>query len=127
MNTLAHGRWRRHTDEQIGLIDSEGEPAYVSPSPFNAPRLSNFRTRARKPSTHTADMPGIPIDEQEVVMICRRHFASFENLQVAAAHYGLTDGRLSQIQNGIAVGCPRVLGALGIKRYRGGEYRRVAA
>lgn len=78
----------------------------------------------QQPEPEIIRTPGAELTEAEVVRICRAHFATFENLEAAAAHYGLTDGRLSQIQSGIYVGCPRVQLPLGIKRERGtGVYR----
>lgn len=69
--------------------------------------------------------PGAILAESEVVAICREHFATFDCLATAAAHYGLSAGRISQIQTGKDVGCPRVLSALGIRRERGGVFRRI--
>lgn len=88
------------------------------------PELEPEPERDSKPIQTSTEQVADPIlTEAEVVALCRAHFATFGGLSAAAAHYGLTDGRLAQIQCGIYVGCPRILLALGIKRERGGVYR----
>lgn len=81
----------------------------------------------RRPKPEVVQALGPVLSEQEVVRVCRAHFATFANLTEAAEHYGLTDGRLSQIQNGLYVSCPRVQNALGIKRDRSGVYRWISS
>lgn len=86
--------------------------------------LEPERKPERKPrAAAPVEATGPILTEAEVIAICRAHFATFANLTVAAEHYGLTDGRLSQIQTGVFVSCPRVQNALGIKRDRSGVYR----
>lgn len=126
---VAFGKWRRHSDEALGLINPEGEPSYAPPSPFNGPRLS-FQGLSRRRSIARVQVPNVVatepvLSEAEVVTICREHFAQLGGLVAAAAHYGLSQGRLSQIQTGIYVSCPRVQSALGI-HHKSGVYRRIA-
>jgi hypothetical protein len=123
---FARRRLRRHTDVQLKLVTPNGDPCFVTPNPFNRPCVPAVRINAYR--NHSADLEatGEVISEAEVVNICREHFAAFGSLQAAGDHYGLTDGRLSQIQTGIHVSCPRVLKALGIQ-HRSGVYRRISA
>jgi hypothetical protein len=106
---LIHRPWRTHTDEQLGIVE-EQERAPVAPRQAAAP------APAKPPSDTLTTM--------EVADLCRAHFKTFGNLQAAADHYGLADGRLSQIQTGLDVSCPRVLKVLGIVRERSGTFRR---
>ncbi len=102
--------WRSHTDEELGITEDQ-DMTTAAPIPV--------RQHAEwKPSGDTLTIA-------EVADICRAHFSTFGNLQAAAEHYGLSDGRMSQIQTGIDVRCPRVLKALGIVRSRDGVFRRV--
>lgn len=95
--------WRNHTNEELGIG-----------VPVRAPKSAPWRI----------EYPD-EISEADVIQQCKDHFATFGSIEAAAAHYGLSSARLYQITGGIAVGCPRVLGALGIKRERGGIYRRI--
>jgi hypothetical protein len=124
---LARRRWRRHTDEQLGLVSLDGEPCYAPPGQFSPPRISAERMHAHENTPAVIEPTGDVISEAAVVGICRAHFATFTNLQEAADYYGLTNGRLSQIQTGIYVSCPRILKALDIKRDRDGLYRRITS
>lgn len=123
---LARRRWRRHTDEGLRIISLDGQPCYALPNPFIRPRVSEACLATNRNRPVELLPTGEIISEADVVSLCRAHFATFSNLQEAGDYYGLTDGRLSQIQNGIHVSCPRILTALGIKRCRGGDYRRMA-
>ena len=137
---LKHRPWRTHTDEELGLtpecddgeaVDLTGLPEdlirQLSPELQKQAGLTPAAGPANKPSaTNEPLVLGETLTEAEVVAICRAHFATFDSLQAAADHYGLTDGRLSQIQTGIYVSCPRILRALGIHHKRG-VYRRIVS
>lgn len=122
---MKHFSLRSHTNEQLGIVSADGEPCYLPPNPFNWPIGRGTSARLVRLAAAECEQLGEILPEAEVVAICREHFKTFGTLQDAARHYGLTDGRLSQIQNGIYVSCPRILKALGINYRRGGVYRRV--
>ena len=108
--------WRTHSNKEL-----MAEGVVGGPMPAHAVPVGQGAVQV------AADPAWDTLAEAEVVALCRAHFATFGDLVAAAEHYGLTDGRLSQIQCGIHVGCPRILQALGIKRERGGVYRRIPA
>jgi len=113
---LKHRPWRRHTDEQLGLTPEcdDGETVDLA---------GLIPAKAAAPAP--VSPPGVILSKTEVADICRAHFKTFGSVEVAAKHYGLSGGRLSQIQTGIDVSCPRVLKALGITRERSGAFRRL--
>ena len=112
--TLARGPWRTHTDAQLGIVPEDD----MTPAPTAPPR----------PAAAPAQPAAAPSDDvlttAEVAAICRAHFQALGGSKAAAAHYGLSLGRLSQIQTGIDVSCPRVLKELGIVRERSGRFMR---
>ncbi len=112
--TLARGPWRTHTDEELGIVPEDD----MTPAPTAPPRSN------AAPAQPAAAPTGDVLTTAEVAAICRAHFQTLGGLEAAAAHYGLSLGRLSQIQTGIDVGCPRVLKVLGIVRERSGRFLR---
>lgn len=117
-STVAHLPWRKHTDEQLGIVPDDGgaEAKIVLKAPR---RTGDDSLDQDAPEPLATEF----LCDADVASICRLHFSTFQNLEEAGRHYGLTDGRLSQIQTGIDVSCPRVLSALGIKRVAKGVYQ----
>ena len=127
---MRHFPIRSHTDEQLGLVDADGVPAYVPPNPFNWPRAT--MGPARLPERREIELPAVEepdlgdiVTPSQLAKLYREHFQKFESLEAVAKHYGLSHGRISQLQTGRFPGCRRVLADLGIAKV-GDLFRRVA-
>ena len=130
---MRHFPIRSHTDEQLGLVDADGVPAYVPPNPFNWPRAT--LGPRKQPAPRAIELPAVesvepdPLGEivtpKQLTAIYREHFRKFDSHLAAARHYHVSKGRISQLVTGRYLNCRRVLGALGIVQVQG-VFRRVA-
>lgn len=124
---LKHSSWRDHTNEQLGIVSPDGEPAYTPPNLFNVPRPDprHVLTRKRFLAAAPEGVPGEIMNPDQVANLCRAHFKKFGGLKDAAAHYRCHMPDLSSAQTGNKPPSKRVLAALGIECVGVGVYRRV--